>query len=267
MFPPLALGPVPGEAVGLGVFAAVGFLGGAHCLGMCGPLVTTYADRLSGSADGNRSGRTPVGWRDVRQHLLFNLGRTVSYAAIGALMGALGALLFDAAAVAAVATPVRAVTGIVVGVLVVATGATYLVRGSVGHGVAVPGLSGLFSRVYALLTDRVDRWVRGPRIVGLGMVHGVLPCPLLYPAYLYALARGSPVEGAVALGVLGLGTVPTLFAYGTAFQSVSTGTRVALHRALGVAFLALGYIPLSMGLALLGVDVPRVPVPVYQPLG
>ena len=30
----------------LGVFLLIGLLGGARCLGMCGPLVTTYADRM-----------------------------------------------------------------------------------------------------------------------------------------------------------------------------------------------------------------------------
>jgi len=262
----------PGTGVSLAVFAAIGLLGGAHCLGMCGPLVTLYADRMARGDGGatatasDRHGQSRVGWHDIRQHLLFNLGRTVSYAAIGAVMGSLGAVLFDAAAVAAIARPVRAVTGLAVGVVIVAAGLGYLVRGSVGHGSSIPGLGRVFSRVYALVTDHVDDWVGGPRIVGLGMVHGVLPCPLLYPAFLYALARGSPVEGALSLAVLGLGTVPTLFAYGTVFQSVSARSRVRLHRVLGVAFLVLGYLPLSHGLMLVGVDVPRIPVPVYQPL-
>ncbi|ELZ24985.1 hypothetical protein C475_12130 [Halosimplex carlsbadense 2-9-1] len=94
MAPLQAAAPAGGEA-GLAVFALVGLLGGAHCLGMCGPLVTLYADRMGG--DG------PVGFSEIRQHLLFNLGRTASYALIGALIGALGTVLYDAAGVAAVA--------------------------------------------------------------------------------------------------------------------------------------------------------------------
>ena len=267
----------------LAVFALVGLLGGAHCLGMCGPLVTMYADRMTrrdgGAATGTSAGggasaragdtgsrrdRPLLSWRDVRQHLLFNLGRTLSYAVIGAVMGALGAALFDAAAVVALATPVRSVTGVLVGLFVVGTGLVYLLRGSVGHG-GVPGLGGLFSRAYGAVTDRVDDWVGGPRIAALGALHGFLPCPILYPAFLYALARGSPVEGFLALGTLGLGTVPTLFAYGTVFQSVDAGTRVRLHRALGVAFVVLGYLPLSMGLMGLGIPVPHPDIPIYQP--
>ncbi|MFC6989964.1 sulfite exporter TauE/SafE family protein [Haloplanus sp. GCM10025708] len=256
------LSTLPGATpvdVGLLVFFAIGLLGGAHCLGMCGPLVTLYADRLG--ADAER-----VRWTDVRQHLLFNAGRTVSYAVIGALMGALGALLFDAAAVAAVATDVRATAGVVVGVFIVVTGLSYLVSGSMG-GHSIPLFGDAFGRVYGLVTDRVDSWVRGPRIVGLGLLHGLLPCPLLYPAFLYAFVRGSPAEGAVSLAALGLGTFPTLLAYGTLFQSIGTTSRVRLHRVLGALFILLGYLPFAHGLMLFGIHLPHPPIPIYQPLG
>ena len=82
------------------VFALIGLFGGAHCLGMCGPLVTTYTDRFAD--DG------PVDFYEVRQQLLFNFGRVAGYAAAGAAFGLLGAFVFDAAAVAEAANGVRA---------------------------------------------------------------------------------------------------------------------------------------------------------------
>ncbi|GAB3324956.1 sulfite exporter TauE/SafE family protein [Haloplanus rallus] len=245
---------------GLLVFLAIGVLGGAHCLGMCGPLVTLYANRMGAEADRVR----PI---DVRQHLLFNAGRTASYTLIGALMGALGAVFFDAAAIATIATDVRAATGILVGGFIIFTGAGYVVRGSVGHGGSLPVVGDAFTRIYGAVTARVDQWVGGPRIAALGALHGFLPCPLLYPAFLYAFAVGSPTRGALSLAVLGLGTVPTLLAYGTVFQSLDTRTRVGLHRVLGVAFVALGYLPLAHGLMLVGIHIPHPMIPVYQPLG
>jgi sulfite exporter TauE/SafE len=281
---PGPLDALSGQPVGLGVFFAIGLLGGAHCLGMCGPLVTTYATRMSaGSGDADRttatdgSGATAraaadgrrLGVREVRQHGLFNLGRTVSYAAMGALLGGIGALVYDAAALVAVADAVRAVAGIAVGTFILATGVSYL-RGDTGGGPggieSIPGGAGLFDRVSGALLARVDSWVRGPRIVALGAVHAILPCPLLFPAYLYAFARGSPVEGALALGVLGLGTFPTLFALGTLWTELSARTRVRLHRALGALFLVLGLVALTHGLRLAGLPVPKIPLPVYQPL-
>jgi len=116
------------------------------------------------------------------------------------------------------------------------------------------------------LTARVDAYVGGPRIVALGALHGLLPCPLLYPAFLYAFAQASPVGGAAALAVLGSGTIPSLFVYGTLFSSLSTRSRLRLHRVLGVAFILLGYIPLQHALMLLGIHLPHPPIPYYQPL-
>jgi len=245
--------------VSLVVFALVGLLGGAHCLGMCGPLVTMYADRLSD--DG------PVAWGEIRQHLLFNIGRTVSYAILGGLMGLLGAVVYDTAAVVALADNLRAVAGIVVGGFIIVTGGLYLRTGTTNGAVAGIGSGSLFWRLSTRLHQHVDQWVGGPRIVALGAVHGILPCPLLYPAFLYAFAIGSPAYGALALAVLGLGTVPAVFGYGVAFNTVSPRFQSRLHRTLGAVFLILGYLPLSHGLLIFGIELPHPTIPIYQPLG
>ena len=259
---PLHVGAPTAGQVELSVFLLIGILGGAHCLGMCGPLVTMYADRFGDAGDRG------VSTRELRQHLLFNLGRTGSYAALGGLFGLAGALFYDSVGVLlAVDDTVRASLGLVVGVGIVATGVQYVVGGHVGHGgvTSLPGV-GRLAALFGTLQTRLDGLASGPGIVALGLVHGLLPCPMLYPAYLYAFARGDPVVGVTALGLLGLGTIPTLFAYGTVVGSIGTGGRERLHRALGVAFVVLGLMPIAHGLALLGVAVPHVDLPVYQPL-
>lgn len=262
---PLASGApsLPATNVEAAVFLVIGALGGAHCLGMCGPLVSVYADRLQEQTGGGRA----LTFVEIRQHALFNLGRAAGYAAVGAVLATVGAVAVGAVdAVAAVGTGVRAATGVAVGALIMITGGVYL-RGGTGT-LYLPGrLGDAFGRVSRGLTDRVDALVGDARIVGLGLGHAFLPCPITYPAYLYAFATGEPLRAALLLSLLGLGTFPTLFIYGTALGSLSVGRRRVLHRALGAAFLVLGYIPLSHGLMLLGVDVPHVDVPIYQPLG
>jgi sulfite exporter TauE/SafE len=253
--------------VDLLLFLVVGALGGAHCLGMCGPLVATYADRVT--AQRPAGARERVTLFDVRQHGLFNLGRTVGYVAVGALLGLVGSVVVGtAAAVTPVAATVRGVVGVVVGLFIVAAGLGYLARGtgSAGALTDAPLVGGAFRRVSGFLTARVDRLAGSAGIVGLGTVHALLPCPILYPAYLYAFAVGDPVRGALALGALGVGTIPTLLAYGLAVGSLSVGHRRVLHRAMGAAFLLLGYLPLAHGLMLLGVGLPYPNVPFYQPL-
>lgn len=236
---------------------AVGVFAGAHCLGMCGPLVTTYSDRMADG--GRRSGHvTP---RVVRQHALFNLGRTAGYALVGTVAGLLGAAVFEsAAAVEGIGDPVRGGVGVLAGIAVVAVGISYLLGGAGGLHRVVPG-DAVFGRLVTAVTDHLDRLATGPGIVGLGALHGLFPCPIIYPAYLYAFAIGDPIRGGLSLLALGLGTVPSLFLYGTVLDAVGATRRRRLHRALGAAFVVLGYVLLAHGLMLFGVHLPHPSLP------
>ncbi|ELZ37966.1 hypothetical protein C471_12711 [Halorubrum saccharovorum DSM 1137] len=255
------------------LFLAIGLLGGAHCIGMCGPLVTVYAGRMregSERADGGSPTAGATADRrgshlttyEVRQHALFNLGRAASYATIGAALGALGgAVLVTTATLTGAAEAVRGVVGLGVGAAVILVGVRYALGGATG-GIHLPGLD----RVTGWLTGHVDRLANGPGIVGLGAVHGLLPCPILYPAYLYAFASGSAVSGALALGALGVGTMPAVFLYGTVIESVDAVHRRRVHRLLGVAFVALGYVLFAHGLMSVGVHVPHPSLPFWNPI-
>ncbi|WP_255171535.1 sulfite exporter TauE/SafE family protein [Natrononativus amylolyticus] len=245
------------------LFLLIGLLGGAHCIGMCGPLVTVYAERMGSSQSGTPAG----GGRDahltlyeVRQHTLFNLGRTISYALLGGIFGAIGGLLFvTTASLTPVLEAVRGGVGLVVGGLVIATGAYYL-AGRTGAEVRLPGLQ----RLTTWLAARIDRLVNSPGIMGLGAIHGLFPCPILYPAFLYAFATGSPAGGAIALGALGLGTIPAVFAYGTVIDAVDAVHRRRVHRLLGAVFIVLGYVLFAHGLMSLGIHLPHPELPFYD---
>jgi hypothetical protein len=265
-FPPASIPDILAGNADAAVFLAVGLLGGAHCLGMCGPLVTLYAGRLDEATPGRDDTLTTF---HVRQHALFNLGRAASYALLGGLVALLGGAVFTTAdSLGVVADPLRGATGLLVGSVILATGLAYLFgRSAALHRVTPDLAGGVFGRVTGVLRERVDGLVGGPGIVALGSVHGLLPCPITYPAYLYAFATGDPLRAALLLGLLGLGTVPALFCYGTLLESLSPGRRAGLHRVLGAAFVLLAYIPLSHGLMLFGVHLPHVHVPIYQPLG
>ncbi|SEH43155.1 hypothetical protein SAMN05192561_101993 [Halopenitus malekzadehii] len=262
--------PTAAELFGVDValFLLVGLLGGAHCIGMCGPLVTVYADRMGpgsdaasdGAAGGSRDSHLTT--YEVRQHALFNVGRATSYTLIGALVGALGGAVFlTAETLTSTAGLVRGVVGVLVGLFVVAIGVKYLL-GSAAAGIHLPGLD----RVTGRLMTHVDRLANGPGIIVLGGLHGLLPCPILYPAYLYAFASGSAGSGALALAALGVGTIPAVFAYGTVIEAVDAVHRRRLHRLLGVVFLALGYVLFAHGLMSLGIHVPHPMFPFYDPL-
>lgn len=232
---------------------------------MCGPLVSIYADRISNHQHAAHPDTLTL--FDVRQHALFNLGRALSYALVGAVFGAIGWLAIGSAdTVAAAGNTVRGAVGVVVGVTILAAGIFYL-RGRVGLPHGIPLVGPVVASIMGQASSRVDHLAGGPGIMGLGAIHGILPCPILYPAYLYALALGDPFRGGLVLFVLGLGTIPTVFAYGTILGSIGPQTRVRLHRLLGVAFIILAYIPIQHGLMLLEiVHLPHPPIPFFDPL-
>lgn len=254
--------------VDVALFLLIGVLGGAHCIGMCGPLVTLYSNQMTPHPDGGtpatarREGRGHLTTYEVRQHALFNVGRATTYALVGAVFGGLGSLVFVTAdQLTPIAGLLRGGLGVVVGGFILATGFGYVVGGTAA-GIEIPGVS----RATSWLAARVHRRVNSPGIVALGALHAFLPCPILYPAYLFAFASGSAVTGATALAALGIGTIPAVFLYGTVIQSVDVAHRRRLHRLLGVAFVFLGYVLLAHGLMALGIHLPHPRLPHYQPL-
>ena len=247
--------------VDLALFFGIGILGGLHCIGMCGPVVSMYDDaRTRTRADGG----APTG--RLSHHGLFNLGRTVSYTLLGGLFGGLGGVLYlTVESLLAVANVVRGTVGVALGALIVYHGVSTALggHGTVLRRLPLPGIT--TGRLLNGVSDRVARAAGGRGIVGLGLLHGLVPCPMLYAAFLYVFAVGSAANGAAALAAFGLGTVPSVFLYGTTLGSLDPARVSRVHRLLGVAFVALGYVLFAHGAMALGVHLPHPELPHYLP--
>ena len=204
----------------------IGLLGGVHCAGMCGGIVSALSLQMPGAA-----GRSAPAWSI---HLAYNFGRIASYAIAGALIGALGSLglLLNNW------LPVQLGLYVAANLMMVALGLY---------------LTGLTQTL--AFTERAGQWlwrrvqpatkrfipVRGPvQAFPLCMLWGWLPCGLVYSVLAMALLTGRATRGAATLLAFGLGTLPHLMLAGlllARFRSVIQGRALRL----GAGLLVLGF--------------------------
>lgn len=173
-----------------------GLLGGVHCAGMCGGLVTAFALGAPG-----RSNRLSL-------QLTCNLGRIATYTLLGLVAGAAGSstLVFERA------LPVQRILFAAASLMLIGLGLY---------------LAGLFSRFAAIETIGTGLWryvqpalsrllpIDSPgKALAAGGLWGFLPCGLVYSVVVLALATGSALRGALVMLAFGLGTLPNLLAMG-----------------------------------------------------
>ncbi|HQN06687.1 MAG TPA: sulfite exporter TauE/SafE family protein [Thermoanaerobaculia bacterium] len=207
------------ETVSLLGFLSLGLLGGfGHCVGMCSPFVL-FVSRRYAAPDAGRAAA-------FRAQLWYTAGRVLTYAILGALAGALGGVVQLAGALLGLQRAASVVAG-----------AVLVLWALVALSDLVPGLEtggSLFAKVAARLKGRVPGH---PFAVGLFL--GLLPCGLLYSAVIAAVARGGPLEGALALLLFGLGTAPALLGVSLADELLARH-RAFVNRLSQVFLLAMG---------------------------
>ena len=168
----------------------MGLAGSGHCGAMCGGIA-------SSSVAKSRGRRTLLG-------ASLHVGRLVTYATFGALVGGLGTLLNEVSVLHRLFAPLRGALGVLL----------------VGLGLTLALGTRSLSRLDALGTPlwrRVLPYARrlsGPstplRALAFGTLWGLLPCGMVYAALAVATASGSPVGGAGVMLAFGAGTLPAL---------------------------------------------------------
>ncbi len=160
----------------------MGLAGGPHCIAMCGAACAGI-----GQAAAPRS---------TRAITLFQLGRLVGYAALGALAAAtmqgLGWLTVQSAALRPVWTMVH-VAAVLLGLLLLMQGRqpVWLETGA--------------RRVWGKVRSATQSMGMAAPL-GLGVAWALLPCGLLYSAVMVAALAGSVPGGAAVMALFGLGS-------------------------------------------------------------
>ncbi len=178
-----------------------GLFGSFHCAGMCGPI----AFALPGSKE--------KGVSFYFGRFLYNLGRMLSYALLGFILGSFGLGLKLAG--------IQQGLSISVGVIIIAT---LIYQKWLQRGVG-------FS-IFSLLSSQfIQKLFRSKSLFSLGligMLNGLLPCGFVYIAILGASVTQNSWDGAIFMALFGLGTFPMMFGVSIIGQFLSQKTRSTL---------------------------------------
>lgn len=176
----------------------VGLLGGGHCVGMCGGIVSAVSLSLPGE-------KPKTGF-----HFSYNAGRITSYALAGVLAGLLGSSSLFLSHL----LPVEKGLYLLANLMLIALG-LYLAGWWRGVLVLEKAGGALWKRIQPLSKKFLPVHTVGQAFV-LGLLWGWLPCGLVYSVLVAALATGSAWQGGVLMLAFGLGTLPALLAMGMA---------------------------------------------------
>ncbi len=210
-----------------------GFLGSAHCFGMCGGISSLFA--VTASVTSLRA--------QLPKALMYNFGRVLSYA----ILGSVGALLgkTTVAFIPKITAPVRLASGI----LIILVG----LQLAFGWRILAP-----LESAGAKLWNRIAPKAKGlvpvetaAQALGLGLIWGWLPCGLVYSVLLLATTTAEPASGALVMVAFGLGTLPAMLATGMSASKLAqfmSGKRLGaglLIVVLGLATIAMPVMKLA----------------------
>jgi sulfite exporter TauE/SafE len=208
---------------------AFGFFGSVHCVGMCGPLALSLpgADRLPA--------------RFLVDRLLYNLGRAVTYTALGGAVGLVGRGAALAGAQQALSIGVG---GLMLGAAVVPWVSRQVRR-------LEQAPSAILQRVTRPMGALYESGGAGAMLV-IGLLNGLLPCGFVYAALATAVTAGDVADSMTFMAAFGIGTGPALLAVSLLGRLADATWRTRLQRLVPVGLALVGLLLIVRGLALGG---------------
>jgi sulfite exporter TauE/SafE len=218
---------------------ALGLATSLHCIGMCGPMVVTYA--VKGEEDGP--------WhKKLVPNLAYQGAKITSYVIVGLALGAIGSA-FN-------------LNGVRPWIMF-AAGAFMIILG-LGMTGKVPWAARLTPRPPKFLITSLSNLRRKAKSdadqgestlatpVAFGLLTGLMPCAPLQGAEIAAAATGSVLLGGTAMLAFGLGTMPLMLAFGTASSLIPKDWKHRLSIGLAIVVMIFGLVFINRAAMLVG---------------
>ncbi|KKU14553.1 MAG: Heavy metal transport/detoxification protein [Microgenomates group bacterium GW2011_GWC2_45_8] len=225
---------------------AIGLTAGVStCMALVGGLV------LGSSARYAEKHPMATGIQKFTPHIYFNIGRIVLYFILGGVIGWAGSIF--------------QLSTSTLGYLMVAVGGVMLLLGG--------QLVDIFPRLKKIsftlpkgisqalgIHQKADQEYSHTNAMVSGALTFFLPCGFTQAMQLYAMSTGSPLQGALTMGVFALGTAPGLLGVGGLSSIVKGDGARLFFKTAGVVVIALSFFNIKNGFNLAGgwPDIPRI---------
>lgn len=189
----------------------IGLLGGVHCVGMCGGIMSALT---LGIQPLNKMSSTQNETNLFPYLLSYNSARIISYVIAGIIFGGVGAWFTDLV----LFNQAQMFLKVVAGIFLIALG-LYLANWWRG----LSYVEQLGSVVWKFIEPIAKRFIPIKNIkqaFAAGFLWGWLPCGLVYSVLIWSLSSGSAIKGGLLMLSFGLGTLPTLIAVGLFAASI-----------------------------------------------
>lgn len=210
----------------------MGLLGSFHCVGMCGAIALSIPMDLS----------TRLAL--VRDAILYNIGRVITYTLIGVLLGYFGEAFFKSG--------YQQWLAFEMGILIVIV---YFVPSTLGNKISnwlgLNHLTKFIKKGFSWLLQRPSP----PTFVVIGMLNGLLPCGFVYMAGATAMLAESMTGGILHMTGFGLGTIPMMFTTAVSGKFISIRVRNTIKGLRPYLAMLLATLFILRGL---GLDIPYI---------
>lgn len=203
-----------------------GFLGSGHCLGMCGALVSGYFIK-TGTV------------RSIWPYLAYQATRLCTYGLVGMSAAALGVVLISNGMFGTMQSILQMLIGGIVIVLALGILGLLPFQGTLR---LIPMQSLHLGYSIARRKSPV------PSAMMMGLLNGLMPCPLTFAMAVKATTAHTLLEGGALMLVFGAGTLPMMLFISIAFSKISSKIRGLMLKLAALVMIAMGANTINKGL-------------------
>ncbi len=210
----------------------VGLFSSLHCVGMCGGIIGALSFGLPPDVRGSGS-------RHLFYLFAYSMGRILSYALAGALVGFLGEGLLE------LMGSVQARRWLQWGVALLMVVIGLHIAGWLPRLTLIERLGGPLWRRLEPVGRRLMPVRTLPQAFAYGAVWGWLPCGLVYTMLIATIAKVDVLQGALYMAFFGVGTLPAILATGLlAGRLYQMASKPLLRVGIGLAVVVMGLLTL-----------------------